>query len=120
YAGAEVEIVVPSSMTCETCSGSGARPGTSPTPCGSCGGQGRVRATQGFFSIERTCPRCGGTGQLVLDPCEDCRGMGQVRRERRLQVRIPAGVDDGARIRLAGEGDAGARGGPRGDLYIFI
>lgn len=120
YAGAEVEIVVPSAMTCETCTGSGARPGTSPTPCGSCGGQGRVRATQGFFSIERTCPRCGGAGQLVLDPCEDCHGMGQLRRERRLQVRIPAGVDDGARIRLAGEGDAGARGGPRGDLYIFI
>jgi molecular chaperone DnaJ len=120
YAGAEVEITVPSSMICETCSGSGARPGTSPTPCGSCGGQGRVRATQGFFSIERTCPRCGGSGQLVLDPCEDCHGMGQLRRERRLQVRIPAGVDDGARIRLAGEGDAGARGGPRGDLYIFI
>ncbi|HEX2558640.1 molecular chaperone DnaJ [Phenylobacterium sp.] len=120
YAGADVEITVPSAMSCETCSGSGARPGTSPTPCGSCGGQGRVRATQGFFSIERTCPRCGGTGRLVLDPCEDCHGMGQVRRERRLQVRIPAGVDDGARIRLAGEGDAGARGGPRGDLYIFI
>ncbi|MFC3080594.1 molecular chaperone DnaJ [Phenylobacterium terrae] len=120
YAGAEVEITVPSAMTCETCSGSGARPGTSPTTCGSCGGQGRVRATQGFFSIERSCPRCGGTGRLVLDPCDDCHGMGQVRRERRLQVRIPAGVDDGARIRLAGEGDAGARGGPRGDLYIFI
>lgn len=120
YAGAEVEIAVPSAMTCETCTGTGARPGTSPTPCGSCGGQGRVRATQGFFSIERTCPRCGGSGQLVLDPCDDCHGAGQLRRERRLQVRIPSGVDDGARIRLAGEGDAGARGGPRGDLYIFI
>ncbi|TAK34393.1 MAG: molecular chaperone DnaJ, partial [Lysobacteraceae bacterium] len=120
YAGAEVEITVPSAMSCETCSGSGARPGTSPTPCGSCGGHGRVRATQGFFSIERSCPRCGGTGRLVLDPCDDCHGAGQLRRERRLQVRIPAGVDDGARIRLAGEGDAGARGGPRGDLYIFV
>lgn len=120
YAGAEVNIDVPSAMTCETCEGTGAKPGTSPTTCGSCGGQGRVRASQGFFSIERACPRCGGTGRLILDPCEDCRGHGQVRRERTLSVRIPAGVDDGARIRLAGEGDAGARGGPRGDLYIFL
>jgi molecular chaperone DnaJ len=120
YAGAEVEIVVPASIVCETCDGSGAKPGTSPTVCGSCGGAGRVRASQGFFSIERACPRCGGAGRLVLDPCADCRGHGQVRKERTLQVRIPAGVDDGARIRLAGEGDAGARGGPRGDLYIFL
>jgi molecular chaperone DnaJ len=120
YAGAEVEIVVPSSIQCETCDGSGAKPGTSPTVCGTCGGAGRVRASQGFFSIERACPRCGGSGKLVLDPCADCRGHGQVRRERTLQVRIPAGVDDGARIRLAGEGDAGSRGGPRGDLYIFL
>ena len=120
YAGAEVEIVVPASITCEACDGSGAKPGTSPTVCGSCGGAGRVRASQGFFSIERACPRCGGAGRLVLDPCTECRGHGQVRKERTLQVRIPAGVDDGARIRLAGEGDAGARGGPRGDLYIFL
>jgi molecular chaperone DnaJ len=120
YAGAEVEITVPASITCETCSGSGARPGTSPTVCGSCGGAGRVRATQGFFAIERTCPRCGGSGQLVLDPCQTCHGQGQVRRERTLQVRIPPGVDDGSRIRLAGEGDAGSKGGPRGDLYIFV
>jgi molecular chaperone DnaJ len=120
YAGAEVEITIPSAMTCETCDGSGAKPGTSPTVCGSCGGQGRVRASQGFFSIERTCPRCGGAGRLVLDPCLDCHGKGQVRRERTLQVRIPAGVDDGARIRLAGEGEPGARNGPRGDLYIFL
>ena len=119
YASAEVEIIVPAAMTCETCDGSGAKPGTSPATCTTCGGQGRVRATQGFFSIERACPRCGGSGQMVLDPCADCRGQGQVRRERTLSVRIPAGVDDGARIRLAGEGDAGARGGPRGDLYIF-
>lgn len=120
YAGSEVEITVPSALTCETCEGSGAKPGTSPTTCGTCGGAGRVRATQGFFSIERACSRCGGTGRLVLDPCVDCHGHGQVRRERTLQVRIPAGVDDGARIRLAGEGDAGARGGPRGDLYLFV
>jgi len=120
YASAEVEITVPAAMTCETCEGSGAKPGTTPTTCNTCNGQGRVRATQGFFSIERACPRCGGSGRMVLDPCEACRGQGQVRRERTLSVRIPAGVDDGARIRLAGEGDAGARGGPRGDLYIFV
>jgi molecular chaperone DnaJ len=120
YAGAEVEIKVPAAMTCEVCEGSGAKPGTSPTVCGTCGGAGRVRATQGFFAVERGCPRCGGSGRLVLDPCSNCHGHGQVRRERILSVRIPAGVDDGARIRLAGEGDAGARGGPRGDLYIFL
>jgi molecular chaperone DnaJ len=120
YAGSEVEITIPAAMTCEPCDGSGAKPGTSPTTCGSCGGQGRVRATQGFFSVERTCPRCGGAGKLVLDPCLECHGKGQVRRERTLQVRIPAGVDDGARIRLAGEGEPGARNGPRGDLYIFL
>jgi molecular chaperone DnaJ len=120
YAGSEVEITVPASINCEVCDGSGAKPGTSPTVCGSCGGAGRVRASQGFFSIERACPRCGGSGRLVLDPCQECHGHGQLRKERTLQVRIPAGVDDGARIRLAGEGDAGARGGPRGDLYIFL
>ncbi|PZR31751.1 molecular chaperone DnaJ [Caulobacter segnis] len=120
YAGAEVEIKVPAAMTCEVCEGSGAKPGTNPTVCGTCGGAGRVRATQGFFAVERGCPRCGGSGRLVLDPCQNCNGHGQVRRERILSVRIPAGVDDGARIRLAGEGDAGARGGPRGDLYIFL
>ena len=120
YAGSEVEITVPASINCESCDGSGAKPGTSPTVCGSCGGAGRVRASQGFFSIERACPRCGGSGRLVLDPCQECHGHGQLRKERTLQVRIPAGVDDGARIRLAGEGDAGARGGPRGDLYIFL
>ena len=120
FAGSEVEITVPASITCESCEGSGAKPGTTPTVCGSCGGAGRVRATQGFFAIERTCPRCGGSGKLILDPCKSCGGHGQVRRQRTLQVRIPAGVDDGARIRLAGEGDAGQRGGPRGDLYIFL
>jgi molecular chaperone DnaJ len=120
YAGAEVEINVPASITCETCDGKGARPGTQPTVCNSCGGAGRVRASQGFFQIERTCPRCGGAGQVIADPCTSCGGHGQVRRNRTLQVKIPAGVDDGSRIRLAGEGDAGARGGPRGDLYIFL
>jgi molecular chaperone DnaJ len=120
YAGSDAEIVVPSTINCEACEGSGARPGTSPTTCNACAGAGRVRATQGFFSIERTCPRCGGSGRIVLDPCAECHGAGQLRREHTLSVRIPPGVDDGARIRLAGEGDAGSRGGPRGDLYIFI
>ncbi|HEY3813194.1 MAG TPA: molecular chaperone DnaJ [Caulobacteraceae bacterium] len=120
YRGAEVEIVTPSTVTCDTCDGSGAKPGTSPTVCGGCGGAGRVRAANGFFAVERTCPRCGGAGRVVNDPCVKCHGHGQVRKERKLQVRIPAGVDDGARIRLAGEGDSGFRGGPRGDLYIFL
>jgi len=120
YAGADVEVTIPAAMTCESCQGSGAKPGTVPTNCVSCGGSGRVRATQGFFSIERACSRCGGAGRVVLDPCQDCHGKGQIRRERTLQVHIPSGVDDGARIRLAGEGDSGARGGPRGDLYMFL
>jgi molecular chaperone DnaJ len=120
YAGAEVEIEVPATLTCEACEGTGAKPGTSPTTCTTCQGAGRVRASQGFFSIERTCPRCGGLGQMVLDPCLECHGHGLVRQHRKLAVRIPSGVDDGARIRLAGEGDAGLRGGPRGDLYIFV
>ena len=120
YAGAEVEIAVPAAMTCEPCAGTGAKPGTSPTTCTTCGGAGRVRATQGFFAIERACPRCGGSGQMIMDPCGECHGQGMARKERVLSVRIPAGVDDGSRIRLAGEGDAGSRGGPRGDLYIFV
>jgi molecular chaperone DnaJ len=120
YAGAELPITVPAAMACEACQGSGAKPGTSPTTCTTCSGAGRVRASQGFFSIERTCPRCGGSGRMVLDPCRDCHGQGQVRKERKLSLRIPAGVHDGAQMRLDGEGDAGARGGPRGDLYIFI
>src|ERR1700741_995927 len=120
YAGAEIELTIPAAVTCQPWKGPGAKPGTSPTACTTCGGVGRVRASQGFFSIERTCPRCGGSGRMILDPCVDCRGMAKVRKQRTLAVRIPACVDDGARIRLAGEGDAGLRGGPRGDLYIFI
>lgn len=120
YAGSDVEITVPAAMTCEACEGAGAKPGTSPTTCTTCGGAGRVRATQGFFAIERACPRCGGSGQMILDPCGECHGQGMTRKERVLSVRIPAGVDDGSRIRLSGEGDAGSRGGPRGDLYIFL
>lgn len=120
YTGAEVEITAPTTITCDTCDGSGAKPGTQPTTCTGCGGAGRVRAANGFFAVERTCPRCGGQGRMVADPCFKCHGHGQVRKERTLQVRIPAGVDDGARIRLSGEGDAGLRGGPRGDLYLFL
>lgn len=120
YAGAEVEIKVPAAMACETCEGTGAKPGTTASVCNSCGGAGRIRRSQGFFQVEATCPRCGGAGKLILSPCSTCAGHGQVRRERLLEVRVPAGVDDGSRIRLAGEGDTGARGGPRGDLYIFI
>jgi molecular chaperone DnaJ len=120
YTGDQVHIKVPAAVACETCEGSGARPGTHPTTCTTCGGQGRVRRSQGFFAVETACPRCGGAGRMILDPCQTCSGHGMVRRERVLDVRIPAGVDDGSRIRLSGEGDAGARGGPRGDLYIFI
>ena len=120
FSGDEIEVKYPTVVTCDICDGSGAKPGTQPVTCSTCAGHGRVRATQGFFSVERACPRCGGRGKTVADPCRNCHGAGQVRQERTLKVRIPAGVDDGARIRLAGEGDAGARGGPRGDLYIFI
>ena len=120
YAGSTAKITIPASLDCEICSGSGCKPGTHPTSCTTCNGQGRVRATQGFFAIERTCPRCGGSGRMVLDPCTGCHGAGQVRKERTLEVGIPAGVDDGARIRLEGEGDAGSAGAPRGDLYIFL
>ncbi|HEY3798050.1 MAG TPA: molecular chaperone DnaJ [Caulobacteraceae bacterium] len=120
YAGATVQLKVPAALTCDDCTGSGCAPGSNPTACNGCNGLGRVRATQGFFTIERTCPRCGGGGRLVLDPCKTCQGRGQVRRERLLEVAIPPGVDDGAQIRLAGEGDGGQRGGPRGDLYIFL
>jgi molecular chaperone DnaJ len=120
YAGAEAEIPVLTAVACEPCEGSGATPGTKAASCQTCGGQGRVRANQGFFQVERTCPRCGGAGKMITDPCRACHGAGQVRRQRTLQVKIPAGVDDGSRIRLSGEGDAGQRGGPPGDLYIFL
>ena len=100
--------------------GSGAKPGTSPKTCATCQGSGRVRAAQGFFSIERTCPTCHGRGQTITDPCTKCHGQGRVTEERSLSVNIPSGIEDGTRIRLAGEGEAGLRGGPAGDLYIFL
>ena len=120
YKGKNAQIRVPTSVTCETCTGSGAKPGTKPQTCSTCSGSGRVRAAQGFFSIERTCPTCHGRGQTITDPCGKCGGQGRVTEERSLSVNIPAGIEDGTRIRLAGEGEAGMRGGPAGDLYIFL
>jgi molecular chaperone DnaJ len=120
FSGKTAQIRVPTSITCDVCSGSGAKPGTQPKTCGTCQGSGRVRAAQGFFSIERTCPTCHGRGQIIPDPCLKCHGQGRVTEERSLSVNIPAGIEDGTRIRLQGEGEAGARGGPAGDLYIFL
>lgn len=120
FAGKKATLTIPSSEACESCEGSGANPGSSPKTCTTCHGAGRVRAQQGFFTVERTCPTCQGQGQIIADPCKDCGGQGRVRKNRTLQVEIPAGVEDGTRIRLAGEGEAGVRGGPFGDLYLFI
>jgi len=120
FTGKTAHIHVPASISCSECSGSGAKPGTSPTTCPMCSGGGRVRASQGFFSIERTCPQCHGRGQIIKDPCPKCSGQGRVTEERSLSVNIPAGIEDGTRIRLANEGEAGLRGGPQGDLYIFL
>ncbi|HEX2552482.1 MAG TPA: molecular chaperone DnaJ [Microvirga sp.] len=120
FTGKTATVKIPTSVTCETCSGTGAKAGSKPKPCPTCGGYGRVRATQGFFSIERTCPNCHGRGETIDDPCTGCGGAGRVTRERTLSVNVPAGVEDGTRIRLAGEGEAGLRGGPAGDLYIFL
>ncbi|HEY9058549.1 MAG TPA: molecular chaperone DnaJ [Aurantimonas sp.] len=120
FAGKTAEIGVPTTIQCDECTGTGARPGSSPKTCSTCGGIGRVRAAQGFFSIERSCPTCQGRGQVIADPCGKCGGDGRLPEERKLSVNIPAGIEDGTRIRLAGEGEAGLRGGPAGDLYIFL
>jgi molecular chaperone DnaJ len=120
YTGKTAQIRVPTSVACETCSGTGAKSGTKPGPCTTCGGYGKVRASQGFFTIERTCPNCQGRGEVIDNPCPSCSGSGRVTKEKTLSVNIPAGVEDGTRIRLAGEGEAGLRGGPAGDLYIFL
>jgi molecular chaperone DnaJ len=120
FAGKTAQIRVPTSVGCETCAGTGAKPGTQPSTCSMCGGAGKVRASQGFFTIERTCPSCQGRGEMITDPCTACTGAGRITKERTLSVSIPAGVEDGTRIRLAGEGEAGLRGGPTGDLYIFL
>src|SRR4249920_2547390 len=120
FTGKTAQIRIPTSVTCEACSGSGAKAGTKPKQCATCGGAGKIRHAQGFFTLERTCPACQGRGQVIDDPCPTCSGAGRVMRERTLSVNIPAGVEDGTRIRLAGEGKAGLRGGPPGDLYIFL
>ena len=112
FEGKDTQIRVPTAVSCETCDGSGAEPGSSPVPCGTCGGRGRMRTQQGFFTMERTCHACGGQGQVIDKPCHDCHGQGRVEKEKTLQVNIPAGVEDGTRIRLAGEGEAGLRGAP--------
>ncbi|MDJ0794778.1 MAG: molecular chaperone DnaJ [Woeseiaceae bacterium] len=119
-AGDSVTIDVPTQVGCESCGGSGARKGTEPVTCSACGGAGQVRMQQGFFSIQQTCPACKGAGTTIADPCLDCHGRGRVRKTRTLAVKVPAGVDDGDRIRLSGEGEAGRNGGPPGDLYVEI
>ena len=120
FHGKKAQVRVPTSVSCETCHGSGAAEGSQPITCPTCQGHGRVRAQQGFFTIERTCPTCNGVGRVIESPCTSCRGQGRVQKEKTLSVNIPAGVEDGTRIRLAGEGEAGMRGGPPGDLYIFL
>ena len=120
FTGKTAQVRVPSSVSCELCNGSGAKAGSSPKTCSTCGGQGAVRSQSGFFTVERTCPTCQGRGQVISDPCSGCAGQGRVTKERTLSVNIPAGVEDGTRIRLANEGEAGLRGGPAGDLYIFL
>jgi molecular chaperone DnaJ len=118
--GTETKIRIPTLDECETCHGSGAKPGTQAKACHTCGGQGQVRMQQGFFSLQQTCPTCHGTGKVIPDPCHTCDGAGRVKKHKTLSVKIPAGVDDGDRIRLAGEGEAGMNGGPPGDLYVVI
>jgi molecular chaperone DnaJ len=120
YHGKTAQIRLPTTVTCEVCAGSGAKAGSKPHTCATCGGHGKVRASQGFFIVERTCPACHGRGTVIDDPCPNCAGAGRVTRERTLEVNIPPGVEDGTRIRLAGEGEAGLRGGASGDLYIFL
>ena len=120
FAGVQKTISVPTSVACDTCRGTGAEGGAEPVTCPTCSGMGKVRAQQGFFTVERTCPTCSGMGQIVKNPCKSCGGHGRTEKERSLSVNIPAGVETGTRIRLAGEGEAGLRGGPSGDLYIFI
>lgn len=118
--GTTVTIRVPTLVHCKTCDGSGAKKGTTPVTCTTCGGIGQVRMQQGFFSVQQTCPRCHGSGKMIADPCPDCHGQGRVEEHKTLSVKVPAGVDSGDRIRLAGEGEAGTLGGPPGDLYVVV
>jgi molecular chaperone DnaJ len=118
--GTETRIRIPALEECETCHGTGAKPGTQPTTCTQCNGHGQVRMQQGFFSIQQTCPRCHGTGKIIPNPCQPCNGTGRIKQHKTLSVKIPPGVDEGDRIRLSGEGEAGVNGGPSGDLYVVI
>jgi molecular chaperone DnaJ len=118
--GTETKIRIPTLEECETCHGSGAKPGTQPVKCTTCDGHGQVRMQQGFFSIQQTCPKCHGSGKIVQTPCATCRGAGRLKQHKTLSVKIPSGVDEGDRIRLSGEGEAGVNGGPAGDLYVVI
>jgi molecular chaperone DnaJ len=120
FSGKKADITIPTMAACDTCNGTGGKDGAKPTTCSTCGGHGRVRVQQGFFTVERTCHVCHGTGQTVSDPCPDCHGTGQQRKEKKLEVSIPAGVEEGTRIRVSGEGEAGRNGAPAGDLYIFL
>jgi len=120
YNGKKQEINFSSSDKCETCNGSGAEPGSKPISCSTCGGQGQVRSSQGFFTIQQTCPQCAGSGEQIASPCRECRGMGKKQTKKKISTTIPKGVDDGTRIRLSGKGEAGVKGGGNGDLYIFV
>ncbi|QJQ33268.1 molecular chaperone DnaJ [Sphingomonas lacunae] len=120
FHGKSVDIAVEVAVACGPCGGTGAKPGTHAKRCGTCSGHGKVRAQQGFFMVERTCPACHGAGEVIADPCDACHGQGRVDKKKTLTVTIPKGVDEGTRIRLSGEGEAGARGAPAGDLYIFL
>ena len=120
YSGLQKSINVPTSVQCSPCNGSGAAGGSEPSTCPTCSGMGKVRASQGFFTVERTCPSCSGMGQVISNPCSSCGGQGRSNKDRSLSVNVPAGVETGTRIRLSNEGEAGLRGGPAGDLYIFV
>ena len=118
--GKEVTLDIPSTITCKTCKGNGAKEGTQPVTCTGCQGRGQIRYSQGFFAVARTCPQCGGAGKVIKDPCASCAGAGRVREEKKISVKIPPGVDDGSRLRVGGEGESGFNNGPSGDLYVFI
>tara|TARA_A100001011_G_scaffold386936_1_gene463803 strand:+ start:2292 stop:3419 length:1128 start_codon:yes stop_codon:yes gene_type:complete len=120
FSGSEKKINYSTYKKCKTCTGSGAKPGSKPSACSYCGGQGRVRSSQGFFTIQQTCPQCGGEGEKITNPCNKCSGMGKTQSDESVSVKIPKGVDDGTRIRLAGKGEAGSKGGANGDLYLFV
>jgi molecular chaperone DnaJ len=118
--GKEISLEIPRVVSCATCSGSGAKKGTQPVVCTGCGGRGQIRYAQGFFAVARTCPQCAGIGKVIKEPCASCSGAGRVREQKQISVKVPAGVDDGSRLRVAGEGEAGYNGGPAGDLYVFL